>query len=306
MTIEQVLMRAMKTTVGLTGGRGLTDSTLSRLVLAIPACGHISDAVEQYAEVSSAIPEQHIDLREPRKVRDKSDVDKIIDWFTAHSPFHQTPTELISLSTGIVADDETNCEQAYEFGLSEMGKLTGQTFIDVHYSRKRRVKSLATSTMGVKLRNDVVDVNPQQLFNRIICVIRSDADLADCFKYELSPTSASLFDNRSMREINKASLAKIIEKYAPCANVLTKASFVIDGRHLLHRVVWPRRATYNEVIETIGSYVCLYYEALLYSGVCRLLSYSINEECGTYAHKTKSSIGRHNLRQYNACMCITM
>ena len=72
------------------------------------------------------------------------------------------------------------------------------------------MKSLATSSMGVNLRNDVVDVNPLQLFNRIICVIRSDADLADCFKYELSPTSASLFNNTSMRKTNKASVAKII------------------------------------------------------------------------------------------------
>ena len=171
---------------------------------------HISYAVEQYVGVSSASSEQHIYLRESRKVRDKSDVDKIIDWFTAHSPFHQTPPELISLSTGIVADNETNCEQAYEFGQSEIVKLTEQAFIDVHYSRKRRVKSLATSSMGVKLRNDVVDVNPHQLFNMIICVIRSDADLADCFKYEWSPTSASLFDNTSMRNTNKARLAKII------------------------------------------------------------------------------------------------
>ena len=108
MTIEQVLMRAMKTTDGLTVGRGVTDSTLSRWVLAIPACGHISDAVDQYAGVSSATSEQHIDLRESRKVSDKADVDKIIDWFTAHSPFHETLPELISLSTGIVADDETN------------------------------------------------------------------------------------------------------------------------------------------------------------------------------------------------------
>ena len=35
MTIEQVLMRSMKTSGGLTRGRGLTDSVLSRWILAI-------------------------------------------------------------------------------------------------------------------------------------------------------------------------------------------------------------------------------------------------------------------------------
>ena len=52
---------------------GLTDSTLSHWILAMPACGHISDAVEQYTGVSSATSEQYIDLRESRKVRDKSE-----------------------------------------------------------------------------------------------------------------------------------------------------------------------------------------------------------------------------------------
>ena len=78
-----------------------------------------------------------------------------------------------------------------------------------------------------------------------------------------------------MRKTNKASLAKIIEKYAPCENALTNASFVIDGGHLLHRVVWPRPATLNEVIETIVSYFCRHYGAdctVVFNGYCHIPS----------------------------------
>ena len=78
-----------------------------------------------------------------------------------------------------------------------------------------------------------------------------------------------------MRKTNKASLVKIIEKYAACGNVLKNASFVIDGGHLLHRVVWPRSATYNEVIETIVSYVCRHYGAdciVVFDGYCHIPS----------------------------------
>ena len=40
MTIEQVLMRAMKVSGGLTRGRGITESTLAKWVRALPLCKH--------------------------------------------------------------------------------------------------------------------------------------------------------------------------------------------------------------------------------------------------------------------------
>ena len=76
-----------------------------------------------------------------------------------------------------------------------------------------------------------------------------------------------------MRKTKKDSLAKIIEKYAPCGNILKNASFVIDGGLLLYRVVWPRPVTYNEVIETIVSYICRHYGAnctVVFDGYCHI------------------------------------
>ena len=48
MTIEQVLMRAMKTSGGLTRGRGLTDSVLSRWVLSMPSCTELNRNFEEF------------------------------------------------------------------------------------------------------------------------------------------------------------------------------------------------------------------------------------------------------------------
>ena len=57
MTIEQVLMRAMKCTGGLTHGRGLSDATLNRLVNAMAVSTAVSTAVEVFTGVVSTSSE---------------------------------------------------------------------------------------------------------------------------------------------------------------------------------------------------------------------------------------------------------
>jgi hypothetical protein len=46
MTIEQTLMRSMKCAGGLTQGRGITDSTLARWIMAMPSAKDISEQLE--------------------------------------------------------------------------------------------------------------------------------------------------------------------------------------------------------------------------------------------------------------------
>ena len=59
MTIEQVLMRAMKVSGGLTRGRGITESTLAKWVCALPLCIPLCTAVEEFAGSHTESSEQH-------------------------------------------------------------------------------------------------------------------------------------------------------------------------------------------------------------------------------------------------------
>lgn len=36
----------------------------------------------------------------------------------------------------------------------------------------------------IKVRENNADLNVQQLFNRIVCVVKGVSELKDCFKYE--------------------------------------------------------------------------------------------------------------------------
>ena len=61
-TTEQFLMRLLKTSGGMTHGRGITDSTLTRWVHSLPPCVPICDALETFTSVNSGTSEQHKDL----------------------------------------------------------------------------------------------------------------------------------------------------------------------------------------------------------------------------------------------------
>ena len=87
MTIEQVLMRSLKSSGGLTHGRGVTECTLARWVLTLPLCMHVSNAIESFCGETSTNSEQHVILRDSRQVRDEKDLHQLIEWLQAHSPF---------------------------------------------------------------------------------------------------------------------------------------------------------------------------------------------------------------------------
>ena len=264
MTIEQVLMRAIKTSGGLTRGRGMTDSVLNRWVLGMPGCTELNHRFEEFCGVSFTTSEEHVELRKSRQFRDNQDVEKLFAWLTVHSPLPQSH-ELMSIGSGVVGNDSINCDSAVEIGTEAMKKLTGKTFGDVQLHRKDRVLPLATVGNSVKVRDEIIPVNTMQLFNRIICVIKSDEDFASCLEYELAPRPLSLFDDISMRKTEKAVLYRVIESYAASEQTYPKDSMcVVDGGYLLRRVVWPQHGTYSDVYSAYVSYVQRHYGTTSY------------------------------------------
>ena len=57
--IEQVLMRSLKTTGGLTRGSGMTESQRRVWLLSTPACAQVNSAMQELTEVSYTISDQH-------------------------------------------------------------------------------------------------------------------------------------------------------------------------------------------------------------------------------------------------------
>lgn len=260
MSIEQVLMRALKAQGGLTRGRGLTDSVLAKWVSAMPECSKISDAAETFTGSKTTFSEQHVELRDSREVRDLRDINKLLEWLQIHSPFDVTTTELVSLSSGVIATKEINCDSVVEKGEGIMEEHIGQNFGEIRLKRSNKVKNLSFINKTVSLYNQTASVNPSVLFNRIICTYKSKDELTKCFSYDLSPYPLALFEKGCLRKTTKSTLYKIFDKKCVPTNTPPDDTyFVIDGGYLIHKVVWQFPTTYEEIYKQFFKYIVYHY-----------------------------------------------
>lgn len=266
MTIEQVLMRAMKTTGGLTRGRRITDSTLSQWVGAVPLCIPICEALEELSGMRCETSDQHslhkdhAELRQARQTQDDADRNRLVGWLKSHNPFEYRD-KLVSIFTGVEADSSINCDNAVTIGSEQHTQMMGQNYADLKLQKKKRVQPLSAMRATVKVRNEPLVVNEQQMLNRILAVLQTSNDLRDFVQYEFVNFAPALFDAVSMRKTAKSALNRILDvnSHLVDSHVLGPAPVVIDGGHFLHAVVWNTPCTYSHVIQSYVSYVQRHY-----------------------------------------------
>ena len=85
--IEQVLMRSMKTSGGLTRGRGMTEQQRLIKLLSMPVCAEINHAMLGLTGVSYSTGEQNKDISESRKNRDMKDTKTLLNALAEQNPF---------------------------------------------------------------------------------------------------------------------------------------------------------------------------------------------------------------------------
>lgn len=260
MVIEQYLMRSMKSTGGLTHGRGLSNPTLSKWIRAMPATVEVVDALEKVAGVYSATTYQHVELRESRKTRDKNDALGLQDWLKLHNPFETGSSSLVCVTNGLIASSTVNCDSAKDVGIRAMKAMVGKQFSDITLKRKNVVTTLSKANLGIQVREHLVEVNPTQLFHRMLCVVRSDEELEANLSYELTAWPPALFETCNMRKgSGKAALLPVLENHLKPSPHLPNESmdtaYVIDGGYLLHLCSWQRHETYGEIVTKYVSYV---------------------------------------------------
>ena len=169
MTIEQVLMRAMKTNGGLTRGRQISNSTLGQWVRAVPLCIPICKALEELAgtncktSVQHSLHKYHAELRQARVTRDDADRKHLCGWLRSHNPFGYTD-KLVCIFTGVEADSSIDCDNAVSVGLQQQKEMIGQNFAELKLQRNRRVRPLSVMRSTIKVRNKPLVVNEQQMF----------------------------------------------------------------------------------------------------------------------------------------------
>ncbi|KAF4526696.1 hypothetical protein B566_EDAN015334 [Ephemera danica] len=303
--IEQELMRSIKCSGGLTRGRGITESTATQFISSQPACLEMIAMIENYSCKRAENSEQHKEMRDTRMERDQKDVGTLNKWLDVRNPFACSPELLISLSTGVAANTSINCHNAREVGEEVISKIVGHEISTLKLQHKDKVKNLTSVAQSIKIRDEVMCVDPTLLFSRILCLTPTPSDMKEYFSYELAPKAPALFDSENfMRKSCKSALATEIKRKVPCSEVTVPGtSYVLDGGFLLHYIVWNRAITYGDVINAYLSYV-----ARSYTGTVTVIfdSYPNIPTTKDEEHRRRATSGTSAYIEFELPMLVTI
>ena len=190
LVIEQELMRSLKSTGGMTHGRGMDELQRAKFILSTPLCSEIKCAVELLTDVKYGTSEQHKSSSQTRIKRDHEDAVKVFDYLIERNPFDKRK-ELMNLD-GKISGDHVDVYDSVKIGKSILSNMENESVFTYSFTRKNMAKTM-------KARGSI-DVDGE--------TIAIDKNLQSSLDYELCPFPASLFDkNGLMRDSCKSNLS---------------------------------------------------------------------------------------------------
>ena len=209
--IEQVLMRSLKTTGGLTRGSGMTEQQRVTWLLSTPACAQTSCAMQDLVGIQCEHSNQNKDMSETRQKRDVEDTVVILKTIAGEgrNPFVHDSV-LKNIITRVNAEESVDVDKARAKGEKILASMQPVNT----YSFKRKDQSI-TLAVGSSVTIDGVKVcvDPQLLFQRLVFACNSLVNLKGVFKYEICSYPTALFDSPvTLRQPQKASLSDAVGK----------------------------------------------------------------------------------------------
>ena len=113
---------------------------------------------------------------------------------------------MVSLGTGITNDETINYHMAKKVGLKIIARLIKRQFLNIKMKRSDNVLALATITSTVKIKDNVIPIEPMVLYQCMLFVKKDSIDLAGYFKYGLAPYLLALFINTGVKKTVKSAL----------------------------------------------------------------------------------------------------
>ena len=108
-------MRSLKTSGGLTRGRGMTEQQRTIWTLAMLKCAEINHTMQELSGVWQATSEQNKDMSPSRLTRDWKDTCTVAQYLKERNPFECVGT-LCNIATGVHGHGTVNADSAKEVG----------------------------------------------------------------------------------------------------------------------------------------------------------------------------------------------
>lgn len=255
LVIEQVFMRSLKSTGGMTRGRGMSEAQRSLWVLSSPSCAEMNDAMQQYTSVQYVSSEQHRDTTQARLDRDNQDTAALIGFLRSRNPF-TGEDDLHSITTGVTAPASVNVDIAADVGKSILDSMEGKMVYEFVFRRKTQVITMDVKSKLV-IGDEIVQIDPNLLFQRLLTAGTRCDDLPKIMSYELSTYPTALFDSKTMIKVaNKSTLLDAMwDANLQNPGPSEERQYILDGGALLHRIPWTRGNTWDEILQIYTQYV---------------------------------------------------
>ena len=260
--IEQVLMRSIKTSGGLTRGRGMTEVQRLVWLLSMPACAEIHSSMQELTQVNCDKSEQNKDSTKARMTRDAEDTHKVLATLRNLDPFGPEPS-LHGLISGVTAGPLVNVDNAREVGQRVLDSMVGNSVTNFPFQRKAQAVTLGSKT-AINIDSETVQVDPQVLFQRLSLIATNGTfeNPASVFKYELCTHPPALFDRTArLLEANKPVLGdalwKLVEKSQDHEKSFEggDSHYVLDGGALVQRLPWTQGYSFERTLKMYVDYV---------------------------------------------------
>ena len=175
--IEQVLMRSLKTTGGLTRSNGMTEQKRVTWLLSTPASAQASYAMQDLVGIQCEHSDQTKVMSETRQKRDVEVTVVILETIAGEgrNPFVQDSV-LKNIMPGVNAEEYVDVDEARAKGEKIYASMAGQPVNTYSFKRKNKSIALAAGS-SVKIDGVKVCVDPQLLFQRLVFSRNSLAEL---------------------------------------------------------------------------------------------------------------------------------
>ena len=160
-------------------------------------------------EVAFTTSEQHKECTNARMAKDISDIEDLSHHVSHRNPFStEGPNTLRNITTGVTAGATTvNCDTAKHVGENILQSMTGKKVVDYTFRKKSQSITMGDKA-SMKIKDEVVSVDPLLLFQRLVSAGTRCDGLPTIFRYELCSYPPALFESPDlMRSGNKATLA---------------------------------------------------------------------------------------------------
>ena len=140
LVIEQTLMRSLKTSGGLTHGRGMNEEQRSLWTMSMPVTAMYNMAMQDFNSLTYTTSDQHKETKDACLNRYIHNLAKINSRLIPFTPFSEDRS-LRNIVTGIEAPSDTNVHEYKAVGMNIINTMVSQAAFQYYFKRKDRAKT---------------------------------------------------------------------------------------------------------------------------------------------------------------------